>query len=338
MRILRILFLFAGLALLGVILFQIDLEAVGQQVREIGWRVLWILAVFFAAFLADTLSWQLVLKRARLNLRWLYTIWRIRMVGSAYNQIIPFIGKGGEPIKVILLRERCKIGYREGAVSLIIAETINMLSLVLFTAGGLLVAIRYDVLPSRYHPAAWIGLVAFSTGIGILYLLQRLKLTSAVGSWLGRKWARLQKVRLLQHIRDMDEQLAGFYAESRGRFAAAFFLGFSHSVLGAVETYLTFSFLQHPITPAEAWAIAAVVELIRIGVFFIPSGIGAQEGALVLVTAHITGQPTLGFSLALVRRFRELVWILWGLLIGWRFSLTPGKASRLVATEETLGG
>ena len=76
----RLVFRAAGLALLGLILHAIDLEAVGRQVRDVGWRVLWILALFFVAFLADTISWQLVLSRLRLSLATLIIAETINML------------------------------------------------------------------------------------------------------------------------------------------------------------------------------------------------------------------------------------------------------------------
>jgi hypothetical protein len=80
---------------------------------------------------------------------------------------------------------------------------------------------------------------------------------------------------------------------------------------------------------AEAWSIEAVVELVRVCAFFIPAGIGAQEGALVLIISPITGQPPLGLTVALVRRFREILWIAWGGVIGWRFSGTLRRSNWL---------
>ena len=115
MNFLRIFYLLIGLALLALVAAQIDLAEVAQQIGHVGWGVVPILAVYGIAFLVDTVSWQLVLKPARLTLRWLYDLWKIRMVGSAYNQIIPFVGMGGEPIKAVMMKKFCGIGYRDGA-------------------------------------------------------------------------------------------------------------------------------------------------------------------------------------------------------------------------------
>ena len=62
--------------------------------------------------------------------------------------------------------------------------------------------------------------------------------------------------------------------------------------------------------------IEALAQMIRSAVFFIPLGIGAQEGAFVLISTAITGVPGLGLACAAVRRIRELIWIVLG-LFGW---------------------
>ena len=71
--------------------------------------------------------------------------------------------------------------------------------------------------------------------------------------------------------------------------------------------------LGQPITVLSAVAIGALSVFIKGGAFFIPGSLGAQEaGNLFLLTAFGYGEVT-GITFALLRRFRELVWILLGL-------------------------
>ena len=56
--------------------------------------------------------------------------------------------------------------------------------------------------------------------------------------------------------------------------------------------------------------------MVRSSTFFIPLSIGAQEGAFLIVAGTLTGAPALGLSMGLVRRFRELIWIAFGYLVG----------------------
>jgi uncharacterized membrane protein YbhN (UPF0104 family) len=76
-------------------------------------------------------------------------------------------------------------------------------------------------------------------------------------------------------------------------------------------------FLGAPVSPSEAWLIEAVAQMVRTGFFFVPASLGVTEAAMVLVFDALTGRPALGFAVALIRRARELVWIAWGLWLGW---------------------
>jgi hypothetical protein len=58
-----------------------------------------------------------------------------------------------------------------------------------------------------------------------------------------------------------------------------------------------------------------VAQLVRSATFFIPASIGAQDGALLIIGAAITGQPSFGLTVALARRIREIVWAVWGLAV-----------------------
>ena len=118
---------------------------------------------------------------------------------------------------------------------------------------------------------------------------------------------------ILHHIKDVDEKLVEFYTCHHARAAFAFVLAFVNWVLGVTEIYITMFFLGHPITMTEAWIIEAVAQLVRVATFVIPASIGAQEGAFMVIGAAVTGSPTVGFAVALVRRAREIIWIGWGM-------------------------
>ena len=80
-------------------------------------------------------------------------------------------------------------------------------------------------------------------------------------------------------------------------------------------------FLGHPISLSEAWMIEVTAQLVRAGTFLIPASIGAQEGAFMLIYTAVTGSPELDIAVAMTRRFREILWLIWGALVGLRFSM-----------------
>jgi uncharacterized protein (TIRG00374 family) len=325
MRALRWLALLGGVAVLAVLAAGADLPAVGRALAGVGaWGAAAVAAVFLLSFVLDTAAWQLALPSAGLSPGWLYRLWRVRMVGEAFNLVIPAGSVGGEPVKALLLKQAEGIGYKEGGASLVIAKTVLLLALLPFVGAGLALMARAP-LPAAYPAAVGGGLAALGLGVLGFYAVQRWRLagrlaTALAGHRLGR---RLEA--LLDHIHEVDDLFVAFYAGRPGRFAAALALAFLAWALGAVEIYLVMGFLGRPVGWAEAWMLEAVAQLVRAGTFFIPGSLGASEAGFLIMVEALTGQAALGLALALVRRGRELVWIAWGFLLAWLHALRPGR-------------
>ena len=322
----RLLILFAGIGLLAFVASRIDLAEVWARVVELGpLGALAAAAVYFLAFLIDTASWQLALPSVRLNGAWLYRLWKVRMVGEALNLVIPAGSLGGEPVKAVLLKRGHGIGYQEGAASLFIARTVNLLALVAFGAVGFALMLGVEALPRSFVLAAGLGLLALGLGVAGFYAVQRWGAASFLARRLGGRLAGRLTGRLtgrldgfLEHIHAVDDRFEQFYLRQRLRFAGALALAFLNWLVGAAEIMVIMWFLGAPVSPSEAWLIEAVAQLVRAGFFFVPASLGVTEAAMVLVTDALTGRPALGFAVALIRRARELVWIAWGLGLGWR--------------------
>lgn len=325
-RPLHLVFLLFGLGFLGAVLWRIDLIAVTRHVGAISWGIVAVLAVYLVAFLADTASWRSVVLRERLEGLNFHALWKIRMVGAALNRVTPVFGLAGEPVKAILLRKYHGMDYQEGVASLVVAKTANLIALVVFLAGGLGLALASERLPEGYKWGAIAAFGALSFGILVLFLVQRLKLSSAAVSWLAERDFGRPLAKVIQHIHALDNRLVESYTRDRRRFAIAVLLTLANWALGAVELWVTLWLVGHPISMVEAWYADAAVELVRAATFFIPASIGTQEAALVLVLGHITGQPSLGLAVAVIRRFREVVWIAWGFVIAW-VGFRPAGAS-----------
>ncbi len=316
---LRWLFLIVGLALLGWVLSQADLNALADAVSSIGWGVLFVLAIYGLIFTADTGVWLLTIHSFPADARHLWRAWRIRIVGELFNVITPLAGFGGEPVKAALLKRHHRIALREGAASVILYRTVTTLALVAFLGGGFILAINAPAFPDTQKLIAGVGLAALSLGIALFYLVQRYRLTSLTGTWLSTMRLGQMLGGILHHIHDVDERLVRFYTQDPRRLAAAFALSCLAWLLGALEITVTLHLLGHPVSFWEAWIIEGAAQLVRAGTFLIPASLGAQDGALFLIGAAITGQPTAGLALAVIRRFRELVWLLGGALVGWGY-------------------
>ena len=152
----RIIALLIGLGLVVFIVYQTDLSEVWLGVLDLGAPgAAAVVGVYLAVFLIDTASWQLTLPSVRLTPRWLYRLWKVRMVGEALNLVVPAGSVGGEPVKAVLLKKFHGIGYHEGAASVIMDKTNNLLALLIFVSVGLTIMARREVdtraAPARPH-------------------------------------------------------------------------------------------------------------------------------------------------------------------------------------------
>ena len=86
-------------------------------------------------------------------------------------------------------------------------------------------------------------------------------------------------------------------------------------ILGVIEIYYIMKFIGYPISLVDAWIIEAVAQMVRAGTFFVPASIGVQEGAILTIGAALTGSPSAGFTAAIIRRVREVIWIAWGIIV-----------------------
>jgi len=323
--ILRLIALLIGLAILALVAVYADPKQVWAAMHGIGWiGILAVLGIFFAAFVVDSASWQLMLPSVRLDGAWLARLTMVRTVGEAFNIIVPAGSLGGEPVKAWMLKRLYGTGYREATASLIIAKTVNLLALIGFGAIGLFLIWHEPRLSEAFRVAAAAGLGLLAAGVFGFYAVQHGRAASRLARrTAGWRFAAAVE-RFLEHIQDVDDRFAAFYGARRGRFALTLLLAFGNWCLNMAELYAILWFLGQPVTWAEAWAIETAAQLVRAGAFMIPGALGASEAVMVVIFDALSGRPALGLAVALIRRGRELVWIALGLGLGWRYSLSPG--------------
>ena len=315
--------LLVGVVLLAVVLREVDVGEVWAHASQIGWGIGVVLGLFMLAFVLAAYSWQLTLPTVPMSFTWLYRFWKVRMVGEVFNYVVPAATVGGEPLKAVLLNKYFSIDYHEGIASLVLARTISLIGLILFLVVGFGFMLTTPGMPESFKLVAGTGLLGLTLATGAFFLVQRMRLLSLTGTWVSswRVARRLEKI--LGHIRSVDERFVQFYVLHKARLAGAIGLALINWIVGVFEIYYTMVFLEHPVSIIEAWMIEAVAQMVRAGTFLIPASIGAQEGAFMLVYTVITGSPVLGIAAAMVRRLREILWLIWGALVGVRLSFTP---------------
>ena len=331
-RWIKLLFAIAGLGLLTSVLASIDLGQVMGLIARVGWGFLLVLAAACFAFTADAASWLAVLPALKLDIRSLAALWKVRMVGEMLNIVTPAAGVGGEPAKALILINSFGLEARETIASVLVAKTIILLSYIPFLAIGFVLMLATPRLPRDYVVAAGIGLAIYATAIGGFFMVQRCRITSKLGTRLHRYPFASRLERVLNEIRAVDDEVERLYVVAPRRLWFSLGLAFLGWVLGATELLLISALLGYPLSLADVWTIEAVVQLLRQATGFVPGSLGVMEGSMLLLYAAFTGDPSLGVAVALVRRLREVIFIVGGMAFSFRYLDThragPFRTSR----------
>jgi uncharacterized membrane protein YbhN (UPF0104 family) len=117
-----------------------------------------------------------------------------------------------------------------------------------------------------------------------------------------------------EKLRSLDRTILSFYTGHRSTFYASTGLYLLGWLAEAVEVFVIISYLGGPANLLSAIAIGALSVLIKGGTFFIPGSLGTQDAGNLLLLKAFGYSDLTGMSFALLRRFRELVWIGIGLV------------------------
>jgi uncharacterized protein (TIRG00374 family) len=325
----RLIFLTLGLLTLCLIVWHIGPRNIYEAVARLGpGALLLILLPSILMYALEAYGWRMTLGRyAHIVPFW--KLLAIRTAGEVVNMTTPTAYVGGEPLKAYLLKQY-GVPMVEGLASVVTAKTTMTIAQIGFILVGM--AMGFWLLGTGGSPGKTamatmvsVGLLAF--GVGGFLLIQRRGIFSSL-LWAVRKIGLAIKV-LDSHeerLLELDRTIAAFYVKNRSGFLMSVLLFFFGWLVETIEVFVMLRVLGEPATVTAAIAIGALSVFIKGGAFFIPGSLGAQDaGNLLLVTTFGYGEVA-GIAFALLRRFRELVWVLIGLIC---LAMT-GKAAKEV--------
>ena len=305
-----------GVWILYITVRKVGLSVILENILALKWKLLPVLAFYPFIFAFDTLGWRFAFPRKKKDVPF-FDLYRIRIIGETLNAVIPFSASlGGEPVKAELLKRQHGIPLAVSYASILIVHTTFWASLNAFVIGGILVTLKTLPLP----PILWNSVLAFLIILGIIAALLVIGLHFGIFKQVHAfgdkwKWWGAFSQERGQKFLEVDSDVKKFYTEDPRRFLLSIFFNFLGWFTGTFEVSYIGKLLGMPIGLAEAWLFEALIQVLRIVTFFIPSSVGAQEGGIVLIFSQF-GLPTpMSVTFALIRRLREILWIGLGLLL-----------------------
>ena len=306
-------FLIVGLVALVGIVLHIGLEPILRAVSQLGsFPLVIILLPMILVYGLEAWGWRLTLGAYADRVGFL-RLWAIRMAGETVNVTTPAAYVGGEPLKAYLLK-RYGVPMVEGMASVITAKTTMTLAQVLFILVGLGLAFWIMDAASHYWMAMLVSLGLLVFGIGLFVMFQRYGLGTGCLTLLRACGIRLAFLETREtQLQDMDATIRRFYSENRSTFYVALGTFFLAWFCETLEVYAILYYLDVTVDVWTSISIAALTVFIKGGTFFIPGSLGAQEGGYTLLLMSFGYTEVTGITFALIRRLREILWIVIGL-------------------------
>jgi glycosyltransferase 2 family protein len=317
LRLANLILLFIALVFFVWILNEVGWDTLGQYLWQVGWYWPVLLLPYGVVNWLESWSWKYILVDTPARTTVARLFW-LRLGGEALNQLTPTASLGGEPFKASRLQAD-GMPLEMASASVVIMKGILVLSLVLYIFTGLALAPFY--LPEAAKHMLLLCLAALGlAAAGIIFVVVQRR------EPFGNSFRFLDRRGWLPHfLRDhegffecLDTAMSQFYRQYPSRAALAFFLFFLSWLLHAVEVYLMFWLLGHPISPGMAVCLDALAMLFTALGFFIPAAMGVQEGGNILLALGFKLGFDLGAAFSILRRIREAFWLCLGLVVVWR--------------------
>lgn len=252
------------------------------------------------------LAWRCLLRKPPRRASLLFV--KARWIRDAASSLIPVLPVSGELAAVRLLALHGVRPGRAGA-TVVVDVTSELISQFLFTLMGLCLLIMQKPGNETVYWAS-IG-VGVSVPVLIAFVLLQ---NSRVFMWLEHMSEKLAQSWNWQGLRGLHRSILVTYGRRR-RLYAAIVLHLVAWLAGAAEGWVGLHFLGHPLGIGEIFAIESLVYALRSVAFFIPSAVGVQEGAYVLLGSIYGVPPEIALALSLLKRGREVILGIPGLFV-----------------------
>jgi putative membrane protein len=299
--------LLGGLVLLIVLLRAYHWKEILVAVLSAGWAIAWICLWRFITIFTDTLGWRSLFPIGEKPA--IVPLIVARWIGEAVNSLLPVAQVGGDVVRA-RLAWRLSGGASTAAAATVVDFTAGLAAQILYTILG--VAALLSIGLPRQHPLLRsIAIATFLVAVGTVAfaVAQRRGLLSigaaglrrALGARLGNRGHEL-----IAGAASFDSKIREIYSQ-KAAVRACLFWRTATWLLHTAETWIVLRYLLGNATWAEALALESLGTAVRSAAFFLPAGVGVQEGGFVWIGNALGLLPATALALSLLKRGREIL-------------------------------
>ncbi len=292
----------AGLALLGWLLVSEGLAGIFTVLSLVGLNIFWITAYRIVPLTLDAYGWnQLFAKDKRPRF---VDLIHARWFAESMNTLLPVAQVGGHILRARFIGKKIKDGSEAGA-AVMVDFTFGLFSQIVFAILGVSLLLQQTGQHSDAS-AIFIGIAVFLIVIICFVFSQKAGLFGFAAHKIGLVLRKKETSGLVANARNLDQKIAEIYSRKNKLFVC-FLWRITGWVTKSGENWLFFYFAGAPISVQDAIILESMSTAFRSAAFFIPGGLGVQDGSLLFIGSLLGLGPDNLMALALTKRFRELI-------------------------------
>ena len=291
-----------GLGAVVALVAWLGFGTVAVAFAELGWGILLMVPFYALCLLVSTASWRMIFVSGQApNFGTaLLGLW----IGTSVNVLLPVATIGGEFAKARILTRYGMVGIDAGG-SVVVDTTVQALSLVLWGLIGIGILLGTSVGTAPYV-ALLASLLMFGLAMAALIGMQLV----GMFAFLARVSSRLSSVMSIHGVpqvaANLDANIRTLYRQP-WRIAGATGMRLLARISMVGEVWIAAALMGYGITVWDAIMLKSLSMALRGAAFFVPAGLGIQEGAFILVGTLAGLPPELTLTLSLATRAREII-------------------------------
>ena len=314
-------FLLFGLAVLAVMVSQLDFQEAWRGMCHAGYWFVAVVVLWAFLYIFNAAAWFIIIRSdgspetRKLSFSRIY---RLTVSGFALNYATPGGLMGGEPYRIMSISP--VIGKEKASSSVILYAMTHMFSHFWFWTISIILFLVTQTLTTNFAI-----LLALCTGFCFLGLwffmagyrkgLANRVLSVARHIPILKKWARPFVESHKEQLDTIDSQISALHAQNPKTFVTAVLLELVCRIVSSLEIYFILLVLMPEVSFIQCILVLAFTSLFANLLFFIPLQLGGREGGFMMsITAFGISSGSAAF-VALMVRLRELIWTAIGLAL-----------------------
>ncbi len=304
-----------GLILLVLTIREVGWAAVVQGISSVGLWFLAVVALGGLRFAARARGWQACTEDAGDVAFDFPHAFGAMLAADALGNLTPLGLLASEPAKVLLVRRR--LSTVAGISSVAADNVFYTLSVLVMIVAGTMVFVRRTTVPTELTVAA--DVVIAVAIVGMLAGIWIARRQPALLSWLAdrvMRWAGRSQSSAEQLV-ELEQRFYGLLQWPASRLLRIAGWHTVFHVAAVAESFLVLRLLPGggQASLVDAFLLETAGRFITVAFKFVPYRLGVDEAGTALVARALAFDPTIGVSIALVRRVRILIWNAVGLAL-----------------------